>query len=442
MFETICALATPPLKGALGIIRISGIDSLSIVSKIFSKDISEVKEKCILYGNILDRANNEIIDEVVLLVYVGPKSFTGEDSVEIICHGSPLIYEEIVSLLIKCGARYALKGEFSNRAFLNNKVDLIQAEAINDVINAATKEAKKLSMLSLKGNTSKLINPIKIKIADILSLIDVNIDYPEYYDIELVTKEKIENDLKEIVRIIEDTIKKGYKANIIKDGVNIAIVGKPNAGKSSILNAFLNEKKAIVTSIPGTTRDVVEGSVSLNGVVLNLKDTAGIRNSSDEIEIEGIEKSKKAIDEADLILYIVSSIDNEEDSELFSLIKEKKYIKVYNKSDLNVPNKIDGINISAINNDISNLKTAIYKSFNLQDEDYVNPSVNNLREIGLLEKIKSNLDEAINENNDNMPLDLISISITRAYENVLEILGETNNIDVTKEIFSRFCVGK
>lgn len=440
MLEPIVALATPPLKSALAVIRISGDGCFNIVSKMFSRKIVLEGKNKIFVGDILD--NDELVDEVVLLAYKGPYSFTGEDSIEIICHGSMIIANQIVSLCIKNGCRYALNGEYTNRAFLNKKLDLIEAEAVNDVINAISIEAKKLSLMSLKGQTSNLVEPIRVKIADILSLIEVNIDYPEYEDVEVVTKEKILTELSKISAELKDLIKNGYKGNIIKDGVKIAIVGKPNAGKSSLLNALLNEDKAIVTAIPGTTRDIVEGTILINGVTLYFKDTAGIRESDDIIENQGILKSKKAILEADLVLYIVDSTDENEDESILESIKNKEVVKVYNKNDLSNVIKEDGISISALNKDIQVLKNEIYTRLNLTNDNYVNPSINNMRDLGLLEKIEKELSSAVNLTKNDCALDLISINLTNAYGLVLELLGLSNNCDISQEIFSRFCVGK
>lgn len=437
MLEPIVALATPPMKGALAIIRISGESCFEIINKMFSREIKFEGKNKIFVGDILD--NKETIDEVVLLAYKGPYSFTGEDSIEIICHGSMLIANQIVSLAIKHGCRYALNGEYSNRAYINKKVDLIEAEAINDLINATSIEAKNLALLSLKGKTSSLVEPIKISIADILSLIEVNIDYPEYHDIEEATYSKILVDLTSISNNLNKLIENGFKGNIIKDGINIAIVGKPNAGKSSLLNALINENKAIVTSIPGTTRDVVEGSLIYKGITMFLKDTAGIHESNNIIEQEGIKKSKEEINNADIIIYLVDPLEDE-DLDLFNYIKDKNYIKVYNKKDIKEMN--NEISISALNKDVKIVLEKIYSKYNLKEDNYINPSINNMRDLGVLKSINEELNETIRLAKLEESLDLISIPLTNAYNLTLELLGETNDIDISDEIFSRFCVGK
>ena len=392
MFETIVALATAPIKSALAIVRLSGDDVLDVVSKCCTKDLRNIKERTILYASIVDKG--EKIDDVVLLAYKGPKSFTGEDSVEIICHGSPLIAKQIVEVCMQNGARMATNGEFSSRAFMHNKIDLVQAEAINDVINATTKEAKKLNLLSLDGQTSDLLKPIKTKLADLLALIEVNIDYPEYEDIEVANKEKVVEYADDLVNRINLLISDGEKAQIINEGVKVAIVGKPNVGKSSLLNAFLGEDRAIVTDIAGTTRDVVEGHANIDGVVLHLYDTAGIHESNDKIESIGIEKSKKAIKDADVVIVVLDGSNDidDEDKQILEYTREYNPIVVYNKSD--VSSKDDRLSISALNNNID------------------------------------------------LTIDLVSVSLLEAYTAILEILGEANQIDLAKEIFSRFCVGK
>ena len=439
MFETIVALATAPIKSALSIIRLSGDDVFDVVSKCFSKDLRSIKEKTILFGSIY--SNEEKIDEVVLLAYKGPKSFTGEDSVEIICHGSPLISKQIIETCIKNGARMATNGEFSSRAYMHNKIDLVQAEAINDVINATTKEAKNLSLLSLDGKTSELVRPIKTRIADLLSLIEVNIDYPEYEDIEVANKDKVISIVDELIPQIDVLVEDGQKAKIINEGVKIALVGKPNVGKSSLLNAFLGEDRAIVTDIAGTTRDVVEGHVNIDGVILHLYDTAGIRDSEDKIESISIEKSKKTIKEADIVVVLLDSSNelNEEDKQILEYTKEYNPIVVYNKDDKNKSNKLS---ISALNNQIQPLIDVIKERIGLDEKSFSTPALNNARQLGLLNKAKESLIKAKEDASNDLTIDLISTSLFDAYTSILEILGEANQIDLAKEIFSRFCVGK
>ena len=437
MFETIVALATPPAKSALAIIRLSGDDCFKVVSKVFTKDLTSVKTKGIHYGFIKEGDKN--IDQVVLLTYVAPHSFTGENSVEIITHGSMLIVNQIIALLTKNGARMATNGEFSSRAFLNGKIDLVQAEAINDMINATTAEAKDLSMISLIGETSKIFKPVKEKIGEILSHIEVNIDYPEYEDIEVTSKEEILDKCGSIIKDIEQLIKDGEHNRIYNEGVKIAIVGKPNVGKSSLLNALIKEDKAIVTSIAGTTRDVVEGDFNLCGVPVHLYDTAGIRDSSDLIEQIGIDKAKKAIENADLILFVLD--ETGVDEELYEMIKNQKHIIVTNKADLISNKDKNALYISAKNNDVSSLINKIKEELNI-GELVLKPSFNNVRQLGILKQMMFYLQNAIKDTKDNQPIDLISVSIMAAYNSALDLLGENNKNDLTDEIFSRFCVGK
>ena len=440
--ETIVALATAPLKSALAIIRVSGDDAFKIVSKCFSKDITDIKERTLLFGNIVN--DNKVIDEVVLAIYKGPKSFTGEDLVEVMCHGSVLIANEIIELLIKHGGRYATNGEYSSRAFLNNRIDLIQAEAINDVINATTKEAKELSILSLKGKTSELILPLKKRIADVLSLIEVNIDFPEYEDIEVANLSHIIELTDELVPVIDTLVSNGQKGLIIKEGIKVALVGKPNVGKSSLLNALLGESKAIVTDIAGTTRDIVEGEINLNGVVLHLLDTAGIRESSDQIENIGVNKTKDTINKADLVIVLLDASKelDKEDHEILELVKHVPHIIVYNKADKLETKDSDKLYISALNNDLSPLKEEIYQVLGIKEESFRTPSLNNTRQLGLLEKIKESLLKAKEDAEAELSIDLVSVSLMDAYNATLEILGEYRQQDISKEIFSRFCVGK
>lgn len=441
MFETIVALATPPLKSALAIVRLSGDDCFAIVSKCFTKNINNLKERTAFVGSIVDENNK--IDDVVLVAYKGPKSFTGEDSVEIMCHGSLLIANQIIEVLIKHGARYATNGEFSSRAFLHQKIDLVQAEAINDIINSTTKEAKNISMFALNGEVSSLIQPVKKRLADIISLIEVNIDYPEYEDIEIANKELICSTIDEILLSLDKLLKDGEKAQIIKDGIKVAIVGKPNVGKSSLLNALVGEEKAIVTDIAGTTRDIVEGEINLKGITLHLLDTAGIREANDVVENIGVSRAKKSIKEADLVLVVLDGSKEleKEDLEILKETENSKRIVIYNKIDIS-DKKLNGICISALNKEINPLTEEIYKTLGLDDNAFKQPALNNTRQLGLLKQAKESLLQAKEDAQNDLTVDLISVSLMNAYTSILEILGEANQLDLAKEIFSRFCVGK
>ena len=441
MFETIVALATAPLKSALSIVRLSGDDCFFVVNKIFSKDLTKYTKNSIIHGKIID--GTETVDDVVLLLYIAPHSFTGENSVEIISHGSPIIFNKIIDLCIKSGARLATGGEFSSRAYFHGKMNLMEAESINDLINAESEESKKISMMALEGKTSLLIEPIKTKLGDLLSNIEVNIDYPEYLDIEEANNEKIVEFCRDILKYIDELIKNGNKGNIIKDGIKVAIVGKPNVGKSSILNALLNEEKAIVTSIKGTTRDIVEGKINLNGVIINLFDTAGIRESSDVVEEIGIKKSIEKLNDSDIVLCVFDSANfDNEDKEILELVKNKKHIIVYNKSDLIKEKVADNLYISALNKDIEPLKNKILEILDLKKENYENPSIANVRELGLLKNIKEILKNVLRDTENDVPIDIINSEIKEAYLKTLSITGEDFDFDISKEIFSRFCVGK
>lgn len=436
--QTIVSLITPPFNSAVSVIRLSGDDSLSLAQTIFSRKIE--KPRYAYYGNL--SYQGEEIDQVVLIYYKEPNSFTGEDVVEISLHGSMLIVNQVISLFITLGARLAERGEFSSRAFYHHKIDLVQAEGINSLINSTTLEQKKIALYSLKGDTSKLITPLKEKLGKLLANIEVNIDYPEYIDIEEVTISKVREITLEISKEINSLAKNASKSSLVMNGIKVCLVGEPNVGKSSLLNALLNQKKALVSSIPGTTRDVVEGSISLNGLPLHLIDTAGIRESKDEIEKMGIELSLKSLEEADLIIFIrdASKSDSIEEQEILEKLKDKKYIEVFNKSDLVSELDEDKIYISALNNDIEKLKNEILKIFDL-DLKSIEPSLFSSREIGLLNKALSSLSKA-NEDSYLYSLDIVSISLKEAYDCLKDLLGESVNVDLEKEIFSHFCVGK
>lgn len=443
MFDTIVALASAPLVSAIAIIRVSGARALEIVSKCFSKDLTTITKRTIEYGYIKDE--NKKVDEVLLNVYPGTRSYTGEDLVEIQCHGSMIIVRQIISLLIKHGARQAERGEFTSRAFYNGKIDLVQAESVNDIIHAQSEEAKDLALLSLEGKTSEKLNPIKTLIADLLALIEVNIDYPEYEDIEIATNQKVIEDVKNMQEIIDGLIKEGKQGKKIKDGIKVAIVGKPNVGKSSLLNALIKEEKAIVTDIAGTTRDIVEGEVLLQGIPIYFLDTAGIHESNDKVESIGILKANTVIDEADLILLVIDSSkeEDQEDQELRKRTDSKRRIIVYNKDDLkSIIKKEDGIYVSAKNMEISKLEKSILEVLEIDSESYSRPSFSNERQLGLLNKARIELEKAKDDAEKGLTLDLVAVSIQEAYQSILEILGEAKGNDFSEEIFSRFCVGK
>lgn len=440
MFDTIVALATAPMKSAIAVIRVSGEDCYNIVSQVFTTDLRDLKKREIHYGFIKD--NEQTIDEVMVINYVKPHSFTGENSVEIMCHGSMLIANEIIELLISKGARLATRGEFSSRAYLNGRIDLVQAEAINDVINATSSEAKNLSILSLKGHTSKLLTPLKTRLADIISNVEVNIDYPEYQDIEVVNKERIISVGNELIKEITKLVLEGEEGVKIKEGIKVAIVGKPNVGKSSLLNALLKEDKAIVTDVAGTTRDVVEGTATFEGITYHFFDTAGIHDSHDKVEAIGIDKAHKAIEEADIVLLVLEANKelDEMDQELIAKTKDKNTIIVYNKMDQGYEK--DNINISAKNGELGALLDELYKRTGLSKESFKRPSLNNARQIGLLKRARQELEKAIEDAKNDVPVDLVNVLLLEAYHHILAINGEDVSLDLSKEIFSRFCVGK
>ncbi len=443
MNNVIIALATPPLKSALAIIRLSGEGVFEITNQIFSKDVSKTTKREIYFGTIKDE--NEDIDQVCVYAYKGPNTMTGEDVIEITCHGSMVIVNQIIEAYLKRGVRYAERGEFTSRAFFNGKMDLVEAESVNDMINARSKEAKNISLMSLEGKTSKLVEPLKKKIADLLSLIEVNIDYPEYTDIEEANKETISKSIDEIQVFLGNLIKSGEEGKVIKDGVKVAIVGEPNVGKSSLLNAMLNENKAIVSPIPGTTRDIVEGEVNLNGVIFHLLDTAGIRESSDIIEAQGIEKSQESISKADMVIHVIDGEKgfSEEDKNIEKYITNQIYIRVFNKEDL-IKEKEDNIlYISAQNKQIKPLLDKMFECLGISGEDsFKKPSLNSARQIGLLKRIDELLSLAKKDSLNDAPIDFVSSSLQGAYNLARELLGEGVTTDLTDEIFSRFCVGK
>ena len=450
MEDTIVAISTSLGVGAISIIRVSGKDSIKIVNSIFKgKNLNKVDSHTINYGHIID--NNEIIDEVLVSIMKAPKTFTMEDVVEINCHGGIATTNRVLELLLTNGCRLAEPGEFTKRAFLNGRIDLLEAEAVMDIINAKTEKSRSTAINKLNGSVSKKINKLKNKELKILSNIEVNIDYPEYEDIEVLTNEKILPDLNNLKESIEKVIKESYNGKIINEGINVAIIGKPNVGKSSILNLLLGEEKAIVTDIEGTTRDIVEGSVVLNGVILNILDTAGIRETDNLVEKIGVEKSKELIEKADLLLFVLNSNEeiNEYEKELINIIKEKNYIVVLNKTDLKQNIDISNYNfnnvvkISAKNNDIEELKNKIIEIYNLDKIETMDVTyLSNSKDISLLKESKKYIESAIKSIKNNVPIDMVEIDIKESCQKLNEILGENYNDNLLNELFSNFCLGK
>ena len=436
MFDTIAAISTGNMNTPISIIRLSGPDAFNIVQKIFKGSIG--KHQTITYGHIYDKDN--LVDEVLISWFKGPNSFTGEDIVEINAHGGVVNTNKILRLLLQNGARQALKGEFSRRAFLNGKMDLIKAEAIHDLIFAKTDEQAKLSVNKFDGNTSQLIDSLKEKMLNIIAIIETNIDYPEYDDVEILTKKTLLPKLEEVKKDLEEILNSSKSSRYIFEGVNVAIVGKPNVGKSSLLNALLNEEKAIVTNVPGTTRDIVEGSIQINQVLLNFKDTAGIHKSNDKVEKIGIQKSLDQIKKSDLIIHVLDSTKAEDadDKKIEDEAKNKIYIKVFNKSDIK---EKKGISISAKNKDIKNLIKEIqnkFKDINLNDEKIIN----NNRQLTLINLSYDSIIESIDGLKNGLEPDTVIIDIRKAWEDLSNILGVASQTDLLDEMFSNFCLGK
>lgn len=457
--STIAAISTAPAIGGIGIVRMSGKDCFEVLEKIFKpknpETIENIAGYIIKYGTIVNPETNRVVDEVLVSYFKCPKSYTAENMCEINSHGGIVVLREILELCLKNGAELAKPGEFTERAFLNGRIDLTQAEAIIDIINAkSTREAQE-SANQLEGYLSRKINEIREKIMDIMVKIEANIDYPEY-DVEEVSNKDAENKLKEIENELIKLSKTFENGKILKEGVKIAIIGSPNAGKSSLLNSMLKEERAIVTDIAGTTRDIIEEQISIEGIPFKVIDTAGIRDAKDKIEQIGIEKSKKAANEADVILAVFdSSVPlNDEDREILNLLKHKKSIIVLNKTDLkqivnNECKEIQDVNTEVINISLKNNEglERIYKSlvkmFNLNQINLDNElTITNIRHQELINKAMESTRKALNDLNNSMPIDIISINIKEILEHLGEITGDNVSEDIIKSIFAKFCLGK
>lgn len=448
--DTIAAIATSMGRSAVNIIKISGPESISIVSKIFTKDLSKLEPNTINYGFI--KEGNELIDEVLVSLFTSPNSQTGEDIVEINTHGGISVTNKVLELVLSNGARLAEPGEFLKRAFLNGKKDLIEAEAISDLINAKTEEARKMSLKGLSGELSKKIKTLRNKILNIIANIEVNIDYPEYEDAIIYTNELLKTNINEIQSDLEKLVKESEKGTLLNNGINVGIVGKPNVGKSSLLNLLINEDKAIVTDIEGTTRDIVEGNITINGVTLNLIDTAGIRETNNVVEKLGVEKSKDIINKSDLIiaLFDISRPFTLEDEAIFSSIKAKKSIIILNKTDL--PTKIDLNKFTSYNviktsvkedigkDELLNMIKELFSLNEIETGDFT--YLSNARQISLIKEALKLCLEIKYQNEQNTPVDLIQIDLQNLWEKLGEITGDAYKDELLDEIFSKFCLGK
>lgn len=441
--DIIVAIATSRLEAAISMIRVSGPDCIAFVQKFFTGKIIEKPSHTINYGYIID--DGKRIDEVLVNIYRGTRTFTGEEMVEINCHGGVYITSRVLEVCIKNGARMAERGEFSKRAFLNGRIDLSQAEAISDIITAKNSYATDLALKGISGSISGFIEDLKEDLIQIITQIEVNIDYPEYDDVEELTASSLlprsANLLTKMNKILDDS--KNIK--LVKEGIKTVIIGRPNVGKSSLLNALLREDKAIVTNIAGTTRDIVEGSISIDGVVLNMIDTAGIRETDDIIESMGVEKSKELINQADLVLLVIDGSQSlsSEDMQLLELTEDATRIIVLNKADQGTKVDLDGIVISAKDNQISTLTEEIKKMFELgkiiDNNDHI---LTNARQTMLLQRASQALKQAVEAMEMMVPTDLIVTDLYECWNNLKEILGEKAKEDLLDELFKRFCIGK
>lgn len=450
MTDTIAAIATAVGTSAVNIIKISGTSAISIVNKIFTKDLTKLSSNTINYGYI--KNNGETIDEVLVSIFRNPNSSTGEDVIEINSHGGIAVTNKILEILLTNGCRLAEPGEYLKRAFLNGKKDLLEAESISDLINAKTESFRKMSTKGLTGELSALVKRLREKLLNIIANIEVNIDYPEYEDAIVYTNELLEKNIIEIKEELQKIVNESEKGSLIKNGINVGIIGKPNVGKSSLLNKLINEDKAIVTDIEGTTRDIVEGTFVLNGVNINLIDTAGIRETDNIVEKIGVEKSKNIIEKSNMVIALFdgSREFDKEDKEILKEIKGKKAIILINKVDL--PQKLDKSEIKDFetieisvkdNKGINSLIEKIKKLFNLNEIETGDFTyLSNARQISIIKEALALSEEIKSQNEKHTPVDLIQIDIQKLWEKLGELTGDTYKDELLDEIFSKFCLGK
>ncbi|ETA73920.1 tRNA modification GTPase TrmE [Ligilactobacillus equi DPC 6820] len=456
-FDTIAAISTPPGEGAISIVRLSGEEALAVISRVFKgRDLNKVASHTINYGHIYDPKIDEIIDEVMVSVMRAPKTFTREDVVEINCHGGIVATNKILQLLLVNGARLAEPGEFTKRAFLHGRIDLTQAESVMDLIRAKTDRSMKVALSQLDGNLSHLINNLRQDILDVLAQVEVNIDYPEYDDVEEMTTKMLKEKAQEVKTRIAQLLQTASQGKVLREGLATAIVGRPNVGKSSLLNHLLHEDKAIVTDIAGTTRDVIEEYVNVRGVPLKLIDTAGIHETDDKVEAIGVERSRKAIEQADLVLLILNSSQalTKEDRELLAATNDKKRLVILNKTDL--PQAIELDEVKAEVGEDNLMLTSVLKQAGLVElEEKIaelffggiensqsTVLVTNVRQMALLEKAENSLAAVLDGIEMDLPVDLVQIDMTTAWELLGEITGDTYQDELLDQLFSQFCLGK
>lgn len=457
-FDTIAAISTPPGEGAISIVRLSGDQAIAIADRIFtsSKSLAEVPSHTIHYGHIIDPVEERLMDEVMLSVMKQPRTFTREDVVEINCHGGIVVVNQLLQLVLRQGARLAEPGEFTKRAFLNGRVDLSQAEAVMDLIRAKTDKAMNLAINQLDGNLSHLIRQLRQDILQTLAQVEVNIDYPEYDDVEELTTRLLLEKAQMVKAQIESLLATAQQGKILREGLSTAIIGRPNVGKSSLLNHLLKEEKAIVTDIAGTTRDVIEEYVNVRGVPLKLIDTAGIRDTEDVVEKIGGERSRKALKEAELILLVLNQSEKltPQDQQLLTLTEGARRIILLNKTDL--PAQITSeelqsyitdepvFSVSVLNNEgLDQLEQAIADLFfggKTTDKDA--SYLSNTRHIALLENAAHSLSEVIEGIEAGMPVDLVQIDMTRCWDYLGEVVGDSVQDELITQLFSQFCLGK
>lgn len=459
-YDTIAAISTPMGEGAIAIVRLSGEEAVQITDKIFQspngKKLSEVKTHTIHYGHLIDPKTDEVVEEVMVSLMRGPKTFTREDVVEINCHGGIVSVNRVLQLVLRNGARLAEPGEFTKRAFLNGRIDLSQAEAVMDLIRAKTDKAMNVALGQMDGKLSKLIGQLRQALIETLAQVEVNIDYPEYDDVEEMTIPVLLEKCTWVKEEIKKLLQTSSQGKILREGLSTVILGRPNVGKSSLLNSLVHENKAIVTDIAGTTRDIIEEYVNVRGVPLRLVDTAGIRETEDIVERIGVERSRQVLKEADLILLVINASEelSEEDERLFETIQNMDFIVVVNKTDL--PQKVDLEKVKELANGRRVVTTSLLKEegvieleeaiaalfFEGQIEADDLTYVSNSRHITLLHQALDTISDAIEGAENNVPVDIVQIDVTRTWEILGEIIGDTVQESLINQLFSQFCLGK